>query len=155
MTWATLPTESQGHTRAGTNSTGPATKAAQKDEGPVIPNAFAMEIDSETDQVQDNASCIPEEETGDESVMYTSDLRDVLKASESTVNLVEVCGLITISIHSIDGDTQSLVEFHGATANYPSLRRLRPLSSHKQGSSLVLQSLLIVCLAQVKRPSQR
>jgi hypothetical protein len=47
------------------------------------------------------------------------------------------------------------VEFHGATANYPSLRRLRPLSSHKQGSSLVLQSLLIVCLAQVKRPSQR
>jgi hypothetical protein len=155
MTWATLPTESQGHTRTGTNSTGnPATKAAQKDEGPVIPNAFAMEIDSEADQVQDNASCIPEEEAGDESVMYTSDLRDVLKAGESTVNLVEVCGLIITSIHSIDSDNQSQVEFNGATASYPSLRRLRPLSSHKQGSSLVLQSLLIVCLAQVRRPSQ-
>ncbi|OAX39002.1 hypothetical protein K503DRAFT_769917 [Rhizopogon vinicolor AM-OR11-026] len=112
MTWSTLPTESQGP-RTRTDLTGnSAMKAVQKDEGPVIPSAFAMDIDSEADQVQDEEdSVLEEEEAGHDSVMYTSDLGDIIKAGQSTVDLVESGGIprshSQLSIASTSQESQS------------------------------------------------
>ncbi|KAG2154855.1 hypothetical protein DEU56DRAFT_725356 [Suillus clintonianus] len=87
MTWSTLPTESQGPTRTRGDLTGNSAKnAVQQD---AIPGAFAMDIDSDVVKVQDNGVDTLEPETDHESVMYTSDLSDVIKAGQSTVTLIE------------------------------------------------------------------
>lgn len=115
MTWSTLPTESQGPTRSRGDLTGnSATKALPKDEESAIPDAFVMDIDRDAGHghVHDDGTSDPEEEAGHESVMYTSDLGDIFKAGQSTVNLVEVCALVITSIRGTDGDNQSLVAFH-------------------------------------------
>ncbi|KAG2350367.1 hypothetical protein BDR05DRAFT_899243 [Suillus weaverae] len=94
MTWSTLPTESQGLTRTRSDLTSNSAKnAAQQDDGPVIPSTFTMDIDDDVAQVQDNESTVSEPEAGHESVMYTSDLGDVLKAGQPTVTLVESGGI--------------------------------------------------------------
>ncbi|KAG1757561.1 hypothetical protein EDB19DRAFT_1657966 [Suillus lakei] len=94
MTWSTLPTESQGLTRTRSDLTGNSAKnAAQQDEEPVIPSTFAMDIDSDVAQVQDNETNVPEPESDHESVMHTSDLGDILKAGQPTVTLVESGGI--------------------------------------------------------------
>ncbi|KAG1864197.1 hypothetical protein DFJ58DRAFT_773027 [Suillus subalutaceus] len=94
MTWSTLPTESQGLTRTRSDLTGNSAKnAVQQNEGPVIPSPSAMDIDGDVAQIQDNESNVSEPEAGHESVMYTSDLGDVLKAGQPTVTLIESGGI--------------------------------------------------------------
>ncbi|KAG2366539.1 hypothetical protein BDR07DRAFT_1352315 [Suillus spraguei] len=94
MTWSTLPTESQGLTRTRSDLTGNSAKnAVQQDEGPVIPSTFAMDTDGDVAQAQDNESDVSEPEADHESVMYTSDLGDVLKVGQPTVTLVESGGI--------------------------------------------------------------
>lgn len=99
MTWSTLPTESQGLTRTRSDLTDNSAKnAVQQDEGPVIPSTFAMDIDGDVAQVQDNESNVSETEADHESVMYTSDLGDVLKAGQLTVTLIEACTILIVRI---------------------------------------------------------
>jgi hypothetical protein len=94
MTWSTLPTESQGLTRTRSDLTSHSGKnAVQQDEGPVIPSTSAMDIDGDVAQIQDNESNISEPEADHESVMYTSDLGDVLKGGQPTVTLIESGGI--------------------------------------------------------------
>lgn len=94
MTWSTLPTESQGLTRTRSDLTDNSAKnAVQQDEGPVIPSTFAMDIDGDVAQVQAHESNVDEPEADHESVMYTSDLGDILKAGQSTVTLIESGGI--------------------------------------------------------------
>jgi hypothetical protein len=155
MTWSTLPTESQGLTRTRSDLTDNSAKnAVQQDEGPVIPSTFAMDIDGDVAQVQAHESNVDEPEADHESVMYTSDLGDILKAGQSTVTLIEAC---TISIVNILNTNlkRSLVAFRGARANYPWLRRLHLRSSRRLDSSAKPPNLSVVCLARVKRPSRR
>jgi hypothetical protein len=156
MTWSTLPTESQGLTRTRSDLTSHSGKnAVQQDEGPVIPSTSAMDIDGDVAQIQDNESNISEPEADHESVMYTSDLGDVLKGGQPTVTLIEVFTILIISILNIHRKNRSLVAFRGARANYPWPRRLRLRSSHRLDSSVKPQNSSIVCLARAKRPSQR
>jgi hypothetical protein len=155
MTWSTLPTESQGLTRTRSDLTDNSAKnAVQQDEGPVIPSTFAMDIDGDVAQVQAHESNVDEPEADHESVMYTSDLGDILKAGQSTVTLIEAC---TISIVNILNTNlkRSLVAFRGARANYPWLRRLHLRSSRRLDSSAKPPNLSVVCLARVKRPSRK
>jgi hypothetical protein len=94
MTWSTLPTESQGLTRTRSDLTSHSGKnAVQQDEGPIIPSTSAMDIDGDVAQIQDNESNISEPEADHESVMYTSDLGDVLKGGQPTVTLIESGGI--------------------------------------------------------------
>ncbi|KAG1783946.1 hypothetical protein EV702DRAFT_1056471 [Suillus placidus] len=94
MTWSTLPTESQGLTRTRSDLTSNSAKnAVQQDDGSVIPSTFTMDIDGDVAQAQDNESTVSEPEADHESVMYTSDLGDVLKAGQPTVTLVESGGI--------------------------------------------------------------
>ncbi|KAG1825943.1 uncharacterized protein BJ212DRAFT_1317085 [Suillus subaureus] len=94
MTWSTLPTESQGLTGTRSDLTGNSAKnAVQQDEGHVISSTSAMDIDGDIAQVQDNESSVSEPEADHESVMYTSDLGDVLKAGQPTVTPIESGGI--------------------------------------------------------------
>jgi len=152
MTWSTLPTESQGPTKTRPDLAGDsATKALPKHEESAVPATFAMDIDSEAGQVLDDEIGDQEEEAGHDSVMHTSDLGDILKAGQSSVDLVEVCTLVIINMRSIDSDNPSLVVFHGVRANF---RHLRPHNSHSRlGSFPMPQRWSIVCLA--KKSSRR
>lgn len=156
MTWSTLPTESQGLTRTRSDLTdNSAQNAVQQDEGPIIPSTFAMDIDGDVAQVQTNESNVNEPEADHESVMYTSDLGDILKAGQSTVTLIEACTISIVNVLNTHLNNRSLVAFRGVRANYPWLRRLHLRSSRRLDSSAKPPNLSVVCLARVKRPSQR
>ncbi|KAG1881666.1 hypothetical protein C8R48DRAFT_624029 [Suillus tomentosus] len=94
MTWSSLPTESQGLTRTRSDLTGNSAKnAVQRDEGPIIPSTFPMDIHGDAAQLQDNESNVSEPEADPESIMYTSDLGNVLKAGQPTITLIESGGI--------------------------------------------------------------
>lgn len=92
MTWSSLPTESQGLTRTKSDLTGNSAKnAVQRDEGLIVPRSFPIDIHGDAAQLQDNESNVFELEADPESIMYTSDLGNVLKAGQSTITLIEAC----------------------------------------------------------------
>ncbi|KAG1749998.1 uncharacterized protein EDB91DRAFT_1110824 [Suillus paluster] len=112
MTWSTLPTESQGPTRTTGNSA-----KKEQDEGPAISGAFAMDIDSDGAQVQDNGTSVPELEADHESDMHTSDLGAVIKAGQSAATLVESGDIprshSQLSMASTSSSSQSQTGFFG------------------------------------------